>query len=383
MINIINMNSSDWIDASSACALLGVKPQTLYAYVSRGLVRTQADLDDARRCLYARLDVDALLQQNRRPRARREVAERAIRWGDPVLTTAISEVRDGMLWLRGRSVADCADTLTLEEMAAHLWAVDTVDTPPCDAPVSLPDPLGRALQTLTEHAPGARPLHERANSEITREAGALMSGVANALLGISATGPIHGRLARSWGADHAGYDDLRRALVLLSDHELNPSTFSVRIAASAGASLPAALLCGMATLSGARHGGVASRARAALLAARDGQTQAFLTAQSGHSPYGYGFGHPLYPGGDPRARLILERLAPDSAAMTAVRTLSHALDLPPNVDAALAALSMARGFPESAAFVIFATGRLAGWCAHAMEQAGSGEIIRPRARYLG
>ena len=105
MINIINMNSTDWIDTETACALLGVKPQTLYAYVSRGQVRAEADALDGRRSLYARVDVETLARQNRRSRARAEVAEAAIRWGDPVLRTAISELRDGMLWLRGRALA--------------------------------------------------------------------------------------------------------------------------------------------------------------------------------------------------------------------------------------------------------------------------------------
>ncbi|WP_404401288.1 citrate synthase [Pelagibacterium halotolerans] len=375
------MNSSDWIDTGTACALLGVKPQTLYAYVSRKLVRAQADAADARRSLYARADVETLLQQNHRPRARAEVAEQAIRWGDPVLVTAISEVREGMLWLRGRPVDDCANTLTLEDMAALLWNTETVACPAIDIASTLPDPIGRALEFLAQTVTGASPMQQLTPEEIAREGGRLMSGVTNALLGRNATGPIHLRLGRAWAQEPQGCDDLRRALVLLSDHELNPSTFAVRISASTGTSLPAALLSGLATLSGPRHGGVASVARAALQAALDGNQQAFLTEHADRSPYGFGFGHPLYPAGDPRARHILDRLAPDTPPAVALRTLSRRFGLSPNIDAALATMSMVYGLPDEAAFTIFAVGRLAGWIAHAIEQVESGEIIRPRARY--
>ncbi len=372
------MISLDWIDAQTACAMLGVKPQTLYAYVSRGQVRAEADAEDARRSLYARPDVDALLQQNRRPRARAEIAEQAIRWGEPVLSTAISEVRDGMLWLRGLSIEHCAEHFTLEDMAAHLWAVSAVDAPESEVASSLPSPLGRALEVLSREVPTAPELKPDAAG---KQGGRLMSLVANALLGKSASGPIHLRLGQSWGLDASGCDDVRRALVLLSDHELNPSTFAVRIAASTGASLPAALLSGLATLSGPRHGGVATLARVALQATVSGKMQAFLMDHADQSPYGYGFGHPLYPEGDPRARLILARLGATASPVAAVRALSSELGIPPNIDAALAALSLVHKLPDDAAFTIFATGRLIGWIAHAIEQQQTGEIIRPRARY--
>lgn len=375
------MKCDDWIDAGTACGLLGVKPQTLYAYVSRGQLRAEADAGDARRSLYARVDVEALLRQNRRPRARAEVAEQAIRWGDPVLTTGISEVREGMLWLRGRSVEDCAEGMTLEEMAAHLCGQDRVTCPEAGAAVHGATPVARAVAYLSAETEAARPIQSLTAQEISDEIGRLMSGVTGALLGREGSGEIHARLAQAWGQEAQGADDLRRALVLLSDHELNPSTFAVRIAASTGTSLPAALLCGMATLSGARHGGASTLAREALRAVLDGRMEEFLASQTEGSAYGFGYGHPLYPEGDPRAHLLLERLAPVEPALRAQRQLSERLALPPNVDTGLAALAMARGLPEEAPFTIFAAGRLAGWSAHAIEQARSGDLIRPRARY--
>lgn len=383
MINIINMNSTDWIDAETACALLRVRSQTLYAYVSRKLLRVQADAADARRSLYARADVEALVQQNRRPRARADVAEAAIRWGDPVLVTAISELRQGLLRLRGRSIGDCAETMTLEEMAAHLWQVKAVECPDVSGASSLSTSVGRAMEFLARMTTEAPAIDSRAAEDLAPLGGRLMSGVTNALLAQDFGGPIHQRLGRAWQASDAAADDLRRALVLLSDHELNPSTFAVRIAASTGAGLPAALLSGMATLSGSRHGGASAQARAVLKAALDGEAETFLKARQGQSPYGFGFGHPLYPDGDPRAQLLLDRLPADAAPFGAVRALSQRLGLPPNIDMALTAMSMVHQLPDDAPFIIFAAGRLTGWIAHAIEQAESGEIIRPRARYRG
>jgi citrate synthase len=387
LINIINMKKSDWIDAATACDMLGVKPQTLYAYVSRGLLRAEADAQDARHSLYKQSDVEDLARLRRRPRARAEIAEHAIRWGEPVLTTSLTEVRDGMLWLRGKSIADCAEHLTLEGVAAHLWGAEPTDfvsgyapDPSAGSDAAL-GPLGRALQALAHEVPQAADLDDSAANTIAHNGGKLVSIVTNALLGVQAAGPIHYRLGQAWGVDAEGLDNLRCALVLLSDHELNPSTFAVRVAASTGASLPAALLSGLATLSGPRHGGVASLARLALEAALRGKSQDFLAQHANQPPYSYGFGHPLYPDGDPRARIILNRLADKGAVVSAMTSLSDQLGLPPNIDAALAGLSVAQNLPDTAAFTIFATGRLVGWIAHAMEQQESGEIIRPRARY--
>lgn len=364
------MKKPDWIDAASACAALGVKPATLYAYVSRGRVRARSDPRDARRSLYARQDVEALARQSRRPRARDDIAAQAIRWGDPVLETSISDVREGQLWLRGRRAADCAQAMTLEEMAAWLCQGAVPICPTVEGPYLGSTPFGRALRWLSGQL-------EEAPTEAT-----LLAGVANACLGEGLSGPIHRRLARAWHLGPPSEPLLRQALVLLSDHELNPSTFAVRVAASTGASLQAALLAGMATLSGPRHGGAGAMAHAALDAAAAGELEAFLARPGSGAPYGFGFGHPLYPDGDPRAAHLLAQLPRGAAERAAVDALGDRLGLAPNIDMALAALTRHLGAPRDAVAVIFTVGRLAGWMAHAKEQAQRGEIIRPRARYV-
>lgn len=382
------MEELDWIDAATACAVLGVRRQTLYAYVSRRLLRACSDAGDPRRSLYARQDVEGLAAKHRRPRARAEVAAAAIRWGDPVLETSISDVRDGVLRFGSRPAEVLAETMTLEQVAAHHCRVARFEVPePWGAgfPAGA-TPLARAFGYLAAEAAQAPPMQGRDRAALAEEGARLMSRVADAMLGVPdrARLPVHARMAAAWGLEAQGAQILRRAVVLLSDHELNPSTFAVRVCASTGAGLAAALLAGLSTLTGPRHGGVASRARQAIDAMAGGAAAvtAFLAESGGLTPYAFGYGHPLYPAGDPRATVMLEALGPQVPAVRQVRALADRLGLPPNVDAGLAALAAAHDLPAEAAFSIFAIGRLAGWIAHAIEQVESGQIIRPRARFM-
>jgi len=375
------MKALTWIDARTACETLGVKPQTLYAYVSRAQIRVKADVGDTRRSLYALADIEELLRKKRRPRAGSDIASGAIRWGDPVLETALSEVRDGMLWLRGTAVVDCARAMTLEDVTAHLLDVPCVETPNTKLVETDADIFGRAMMCLAGYAGAADPILDLPQTKRAHDTGVLLSAVANACLGVAGAGLIHERCARAWGLDHHGQQMVRIALVLLSDNELNPSTFAVRVCASTGASLPAALLAGMATLSGVRHGNTAALASAALQSAKAGRSASFLGQVSGQTPYRFGFGHPLYPHGDPRADLLLATLPSGSAEASAVRDMSNRLSMPPNIDIALAALASFLALPAHAPQAIFAVARMSGWAAHAIEQGQRDDIIRPRAAF--
>jgi citrate synthase len=182
---------------------------------------------------------------------------------------------------------------------------------------------------------------------------------------------------------------IRAAIILCADHELNVSTFTVRCVASAGASPYLATLAGLAALRGQRHGGMTERAAAFLedvLAVRDAEREIALRLQRGDAPPG--FGHPLYPAGDPRARLLLDLLEEaQSAAATVARPIAAAMSAAtgrlPNIDWALGVLARHLELEPGAALGLFALGRTIGWIAHAREQYASGRLIRPRARYAG
>nr|WP_315401506.1 citrate synthase family protein [uncultured Duganella sp.] len=418
-----------WMTAAEALNILDVRPQTLYANVSRGKIRAKPDAADPRRSLYHRDDV---LRMARRANGRRKidaVSAQAMQWGDPVLPSSISTTADGKLLYRGRDAAELAATATLEDVAALLWQCEpslvgaaTSSAPAPGVTNSAPAAAATPAQQLRPSgaaAPGPRAAG--ANAKGTDAAGqpaALAAGLL-ALATLAATAaPSLGRRAEALHADAAivfatfadamcgpppadaarqgvaarlaqawqrpqHQEPIRRALVLMADHELNASTFATRVAVSTGASLAAGVLAGLATLSGPLHGGApAEFARLLALARQTGAAEAVARWRSGGRPLP-GFGHPLYPEGDPRARAMLALLpAPGLHAELAAAAEAQAGELP-TVDFALPALAAACGLPDGAPFVLFALGRSVGWLAHALEQAQANRPIRPRARYVG
>ena len=376
---------NDWVSADVALARLGVRPQTLYAYVSRGRIAARADADDPRRSRYRAADIAALATRKARGRKVADVAANAIAWGEPVLASAITTVSGGRLYYRGRDAARLANTETLEGVARLLRGQPGVALPRTSRP---PPPPGgtardRAFATLALGAARDEASLGHSPEALAVEAATLLDRLADAVVGGVDGGPIHERLGRAWGCGRTGMDLIRRALVLLADHELNASTFACRVTASTGASLAACALAGLSALSGPLHGGIHARvAELAEEARREGAVEvaAARRARGAHAP---GFGHPLYPEGDPRAQALLGSFEtpPALAALRdAVFATSGERD---NIDFALVALTQTLALPAEAPFAIFAVARCSGWLAHAMEQAAGGALIRPRARYVG
>lgn len=373
-----------WLTAEQALQELGTKPQTLYANVSRGRIRAKPDPSDPRRSLYEAADVRRLAERHAGRRKAEAVAAETIQWGDPVLPSAISTIIDGRLFYRGRDAAVLSRSATLEETAAILWnapaAVDSALRP--NEPTSGRPSIERAFVALAKRTGGDLPSLGRSLAALQADAASVLATVADALAPGRAEQPLHVRLAASWERPEAA-DHLRRALVMLADHELNASTFSARVTASAGAALSAAVLSGLSTLTGPLHGG-AWRGVGALIesASALGAEQAIrrMLVQGNRLS---AFGHRLYADGDARATAVLGdlRIPPVFAA---VREAGEAMvGERINVDFALSAMAAACCLPEEAPIVIFALARSVGWLAHAMEQIESGHLIRPRARYIG
>jgi citrate synthase len=202
--------------------------------------------------------------------------------------------------------------------------------------------------------------------------------------GAAGGGPLAQRLARGWGTDAA--PALAAALVLCADHELNVSAFTARCVASADAGLESVVLAALCALRGRRHGGLTERVEALVDdAERDGAARAAERALTDDGALA-GFGHPLYPAGDPRAAelLLLAAGARRDPAVEALRALAaDQLGAAPTLDFGLVALSRALDLPRGAAVCLFALGRSVGWIAHALETREDGRLIRPRARYTG
>ncbi|WP_411289111.1 citrate synthase [Phenylobacterium sp.] len=381
------MPSADWIAAEDARARLGVRPQTLYAYVSRGRVQVRPDPHDPRRSLYRAADITALTQRKSRSRKVSDVAAGAIAWGEPVLASSITTVAGGRLFYRGRDAIKLAETETLEAVARLLRGGHGAALKRTERPASphAPDMRSRAFLALAQRAGIDPPAKGRAALALAVEAATLLDVLTDAIAGEVGGGAIHNRLAMAWGLGPGGpgADLIRRTLVLVADHELNASAFSARVAASTGASLSACALAGIATLSGPRHGGATQAVQTlAAEATQQGPRQAIANrlVEDRALP---GFGHPLYPDDDPRAAALLDRLtlpADLAALQQAVRAVTG---LAPNVDFALVAISQGLKLPADAPFALFTVARCAGWIAHAIEQGQSDSLIRPRARYVG
>lgn len=375
-----------WLTCAEALKLLKVRPQTLYAYVSRGRIGMRPDPDDPRRSLYRAADIGGLTRRRERSKRPAAIAESTIAWGEPIITTTISTVHNGRLYYRGRDAADWAQSATIEETAALLWDVSGSVRFRLDRrrPNGRGTARERAFVALAAAAADGHPTHGRLPAVLRDEASSVAAEVAVAL-GASETGdvPIHLSLATAWKKDRDTADLIRRALVLHADQELNSSTFAARIAASTGASLAACVLSGFATLSGPLHGDATLRIRSLMdeVARTDARTVIAAHLASGVAIPG--FGHPLYPEGDPRAQALLAAFDSPRPFARMIGLVRAATGQRPNLDFALLAMSERCQLPQEGPFSLFALGRCIGWLAHVIEQAATGQLIRPRARYAG
>jgi citrate synthase len=387
------------INAREAARRLGVKPATLYAYVSRGLLRS-APISASREHRYHAEDIERLRELSRSGRPR-TAPPKPFDAHVPLLDSAICLVQDGRLYYRGLDALALAGHASLEEVARLLWNVE-------DDALAPPARLAPHRAWLRALPPGAAPI-EKAHAVLARlaaeDVGAvdlsagsvartgarLVRALAAAVTGEQPDGlPVHRQLAKAWHVNRAGADVIRRCLVLVADHELNPSTYVARCIASTQATPYAAVAGALAALSGPRHGGATSRAEALLgelAQARD--VAAVLGERLRRGEQLPAFGHPLYPAGDPRAAAILGALqvaAPPTRTTFIAEVAAAAealLARKPNVDFALGAVSVALRLPRGASLGMLLIGRAVGWIAHVMEQYAAGELIRPRARYVG
>ena len=390
---------SAYLTARQAASALGVQPQTLYAYVSRGLVRSEATGGRARR--YHAADIAAL--RRRRQRTPAAAAEAALSFGAPVLDSAITLILDGRLYYRGRDATVLARQASIRELAALLWQADAATV---FAPDNLPapgvgfaaarravaglQPLERCLALLPIAATADPRALDIAPEAVARTGARILRLLTSVVAGAEPSQrPVDAVLAEAWGLRAAARPLLRAALILCADHELNVSAFAARCVASAQASPYNAVIAGIAALQGARHGGASERADAFLAEALAAPDPAALCAaylrRGERLP---SFGHHLYPGEDPRARLLLDLLAEQGWPLVAeARRIAAAatalIGRAPNIDFALALLRHALALPEGAALAIFLIGRSIGWIAQAAEQYAGNRLIRPRARYVG
>jgi citrate synthase len=392
------------LTAQQAAQALGVTRATLYAYTSRGQLQSEPAPGRPRERRYFREDIERLRERKETRRDPAKAAARGLHWGSPVLPSGITLIHDGKLYYRGQDVLKLADRATLEQVAELLWAAEPAQQgrlfeQPCAlSPRQLArlrtrtrDPLA-SLQAALPLAGAADPASYDLRPAAVRQTGARIIRLLSTIVaGRQSRAPVHLALQTRWMPKRPVVGEaIRMALVVCADHELNVSAFTARCAASAGASPYDVVSAAMATLKGRRHGGQTERV-SALFAEIEApaRARAVVANRLRRGENVPGFGHPLYPAGDPRAALLLRlaEAAGNAAEWRRVRALAKAgselLHDLPNLDFALAALARTYGLPDHAPLVLFALGRTVGWIAHAIEQYATGQLIRPRARYTG
>ena len=369
---------------AEACRLLGVQPQTVYAYVSRGKLEVMPDPADTRRSLYRAEDVAGLAKRKQAGRKHETLATNTLFGAEPSIPTSLSSFFRGRLYYRGQDAVALARSASLEEVARLLWDAEQ----PVDFSVHRAQRSGKtgrvaAFTALASLAASGHSTRGRLTRVLHTEAQGLVGQLANAFGAQVGRQPLHLRFAQAWGQSPEVAELLRAAMVLLVDHQLTSSGFAARITASTGSSLPPCLLAGLSTLSGPLHGDASGRVQALFSEVeRLGEDQVISHYLSTGLPLA-GFGHHLYPDGDPRAAALLSLFEPPEAIARFISKATELTGLQPNIDVALAALVAHHQLPSDAAFGLFATARSIGLLAHSLEQLGVTQVIRPRGRYVG
>jgi citrate synthase len=373
-----------WISMDEVCHLLGVRPQTVYAYVSRGKLEVMPDPADTRRSLYRAEDAAGLAKRKQAGRKHETLAANALFGSEPTIPTALCAFFRGRPYYRGQDAVSLARSATLEDLAQLLWGAEQpVDFSSATLMRSGKPGRAAAFTALARLAAAGHSTRGRLTRVLHNEGQSLVGQLANAFGAQPGRQPLHLRFAQGWKQSTQVADLLRTAMVLLVDHELTSSAFVARIAASTGASLPACLLAGLTTLSGPLHGDASGRVQALFSEVeRLGEDQVVAHYLSTGLPLA-GFGHHLYPDGDPRAAALLALFEPPEVIARFIQKVTNLTGLQPNIDVALAALVAHHRLPADAAFGLFATARSIGLLAHSLEQLGVAQVIRPRGRYVG
>ena len=398
---------TEWIGAAEAAQRLGIKPASLYSYVSRGVLTPRRD-SDGRASLFDAAEIAGL--------ARRGRPRRAPGGAELVIESELTEISGDRLRFRGHDAISLATTRSFEDVAGLLWTGsfgDAAATGPWHATseaiaagtaaqAALPpdtSPLER-LQVIVPAVAATDRLRLHLDPPaVIAAANSLIAAMVDCLpatgqLSADSDDSIAGRLApklclRPPGAGLVAA--LRAALVLAADHELAASTLAARVAASVRADPYAVVGTGLGAMSGALHGGASLGAEVLLASAAEPadapRVVGELLRRGERIP---GLGHFVYQAGDPRAILLLDlvrKAAPDSgrlAVAEAVLAEASRRALPaPNIEFALAVLAAVAGMIPGAGEAVFAIARTAGWLAHALEEYARATPIRPRGVYTG
>ncbi len=395
-----------YLSAREAAEELGVSLPTLYAYVSRGMVRSEAVGGSRRSRRYHGEDVRRLRERKERRRDPERALKGALRWGAPMLESGITLVADGSIYYRGWDALELSRSRSIEEVAALIW---TGDLPGDVAGIFGPDvtrepfmpEMESTLRRITlESLQSLLPLAAAEDSAaydlrpgaVAKTGARILRLMVGSIVGAAGVESIAETLQRGWVPDDPWARRLLdAALIICADHELPVSTFVVRCVASSGATPYAAVTAGLSAMQGVKHGGQIELVEKLLQEVEgSGDARGVLGGRLRRGESIPGFGHQLYPEGDPRGAELIrlsEAARPESNAVQVSAASSEvALEILgecPTLDFGLVTLARALELPPGGALALFALGRTVGWIGHAIEQYAANTLIRPRALYVG
>lgn len=409
----------DYATRAEAMQMLGVRQQTLYAYVSRGWLRSIAQPGQKDK-LYRRDDLARLSMRAQARAGHGAVAASAMNWGEPIFPSSITEITAQGPAYRGQLAAQLVEEgVDFESVAELLWTGERsaggTRWPVC-RPVEEMDGLRHLLQALPASgnvletfASVVLLLGSRRGSIANRVARGRVLPAAREVMqtlvaccgylgperrfvpqrsGESMVGLLMRALALEPSSDNR--NALQAMLILLADHELSPGTLGARVVASAGGTLHSCLASALCATSGVEVGRIYDRVED-LLGSAGSASAMFARARRlvKHGQQVPGFDHPVYPKGDPRAaqllRIARQRRQPDPQAHTVDRFIARMqaeLGMLPRQELAVVVVSRALGLSRQLPPVLFALSRMAGWVAHVQEQRAAGTLLRPRAKYI-
>jgi citrate synthase len=397
-----------WITTTEAAQRLGVKRATLYAYVSRGLLQSQRR-PGQQESLFDRAQIDALASASRPSGSPQAV----LRFRS--IATTVSSQLDGDLLYRGVPLIEVIALGSVEQAAALVVGLsaaqsishgEALDLQMLRTPTIPRDlhafaagiarlPLERRLPVAVQLLAVADPLAGDIDAERVRSTAlsvvpaalSLAAGALPAARQTPETRDLARDLLRALGGREGSGAELRLARVLLVsllDHGLTASTVAARVAASTRAGLHDCLAAAYAAMSGPLHGAAPIAAHALLAPGLDPAVAVGRVVREHRGVAG--FGHFLYPDGDPRADVVLEavwRLPGTRPLRRRVEALSRVVaertGARPNIDLASAAALHALDLPAEAGEVVFQAARSFGVAAHVVEEYAE-EPLRWRGR---
>jgi citrate synthase len=365
------MATKDWISTDEAAHRLGVKHETLYAYVSRGIV-TRRLAESGKGSEFSRKEIEHLAISRGTKPGRRGAF-------DVTITTRISSIEGNQLFFRGVAIEELVGASTFEETADLVW--DGADGPwpkPSTTPITRVSGIGKfrapdrmrivvaydAAKSSARMASAPPLVRATARSIITSVASSVGDGEPTSIASILAGTGATPKLVRLFDI----------ALLAMTDHEMATSTLAARVAASTRAGVHDVILAGLGTIAGPLHGSAGRLTHELLVRAQMIGAEPAVEEVMRNGQRLPGLGHQVYPNADPRTQPMLDALfeaippAKRSLISEVLAAMTARVPKLVNCDFPLGAMSFALDRSPDLAEIIFSTSRMAGWVAHALEE---------------